>query len=353
MMRSPYENRPPRSFWRTGVVEAPVGPGVDLYHRKVAIDRTTRIATAGSCFAQHIGRALRARGFTVLDAEPLPEGVDAKVAERFGYGIYSARYGNIYTVRQFVQLVSEVLGWITPADAVWEKDGRYYDAMRPSVEPEGLRSPELVAMHRAAHLAAVRTLLGETDVLVFTLGLTEAWMHAPSRTVYPTAPGTLAGQYDPALHSFVNFGYEDVRRDFIKLRRLLHQFNPKIRILLTVSPVPLTATAGDDHVLVATTYSKSVLRAVAGSVAAQFDDVDYFPSYEIITGAPSRGQFFGENLRTVTPEGVATVMATFFAEQDAGGDAAPLAAPVAPRAHTVADEDDVVCEDALLEAFAR
>ena len=39
---------------------------------------------------------------------------------------------------------------------------------------------------------------------------------------------------------------------------------PKLRILLTVSPVPLTATAGDDHVLLATTYSKSVLRAGRG-----------------------------------------------------------------------------------------
>ena len=351
-MRSPYEDRPARSFWRTGVVEAPIGAGSDLYRRKVALDRGTKIATAGSCFAQHIGRALRARGFTVLDAEPAPEGLDAKVAERFGYGIYSARYGNIYTVRQFVQLVSEALGWTIPAASVWEKDGRYYDAMRPSVEPDGLRSAELVALHRERHLAAVRSLLEEADVLVFTLGLTEVWMHAESRTVYPTAPGTLAGSFDPEVFAFANFGYEEVRRDFIKLRRLLRQFNPNIRIILTVSPVPLTATATDNHVLVATTYSKSVLRTVAGSVAAQFDDVDYFPSYEIITGAPSRGQFFGENLRTVTPEGVATVMAAFFAEQDAGGADVPVAAPVVPKP-VAADDDDVVCEEALLEGFAR
>ncbi|WP_339375331.1 hypothetical protein [Paracoccus yeei] len=35
-------------------------------------------------------------------------------------------------------------------------------------------------------------------------------------------------------------------------------------MLLTVSPVPLAATTTDNQVLVPTTYSKSVLRSVAG-----------------------------------------------------------------------------------------
>ena len=39
--------------------------------------------------------------------------------------------------------------------------------------------------------------------------------------------------------------------------------NPKARLVLTVSPVPLAATASGSHVLPATIYSKSVLRAAA------------------------------------------------------------------------------------------
>lgn len=350
-MRSPYDNRPARSFWRTGVVEAPVGPDADLYRPEVKIDRSTRIATAGSCFAQHIGRALRERGFTVLDAEPAPGALDRETASRFGYGLYSARYGNIYTVRQFVQLVEEAYARFAPAEAVWEKDGRCYDALRPAVEPDGLRTAELVAIHRARHLAAVRGLLEEAEVLVFTLGLTEAWVHRASGTVYPTAPGTIAGSFDPDKFAFVNFGFDEVRGDFVSLHAALKAINPRLKIIVTVSPVPLTATATDDHVLVASAYAKAVLRAVAGTMAATLADVDYFPSYEIVTGAPSRGRFFGENLRTVTPEGVATVMATFFAAQDAGG-AATSPAP-APTAAAPSTDDETVCEDAMLEAFSR
>lgn len=385
-MSSPYADRPARSFWRTGVadVDGPILP--DLYRAKFVIDKTMPIATAGSCFAQHIGRAMRERGFNVLDAEPAPENLDDKTAQAFGYRIYSARYANIYTVRQFVQLVKEVTGQFTPPEQVWERDGRYFDAMRPSVEPEGLASPELVLKHRAHHLSAVRTLIEQAAVFVFTMGLTEVWIDRETGCAYPTAPGTIAGTFDPDRHIFKNYDYPEIRADFVELRSLLRAINPDLRMIVTVSPVPLTATASDDHVLAATTYSKSVLRAVAGSVAAEFADVDYFPSYEVITGAKARGRFFADNLRSVEPIGVATVMATFFAESlPAEGVAAELVSAgtvawkdlsreerrarrqtraesgEAPqrskrRARTedaAATDDDVVCEEALLEAFAR
>lgn len=409
-MSSPYAGRPSRSFWKTGVVEVAGAVLPDLYRAKFAIDRGMPIATAGSCFAQHIGRAMRARGFKVLDAEPAPPGLDEATAASFGYGIYSARYANIYTVRQFVQLVSEALGRFTPAERVWEKDGRYFDAMRPSVEPQGLATAELVLEHRAYHLSAVLTVLREAEVLVFTMGLTEAWADRDTGCVYPTAPGTIAGTFDARRHVFRNQTYPEIAADFEVLRELLHEINPGLRMLVTVSPVPLTATASEDHVLVASTYSKSVLRAVAGDMAGRFDDVDYFPSYEVITGAKARGRFFGDNLRTVEPIGVATVMATFFGEAEAAseqrtpaadeaatqqrarqrGAASPeragrrtariarqarsAATPAAAQGDAATEErarrrarrqarrasgavpasgEDVVCEEALLEAFAR
>lgn len=60
-----------------------------------------------------------------------------------------------------------------------------------------------------------------------------------------------------------------------------------------------------------TTYSTSALRAVAGEIAAEYDYVDYFPAYEIITGNFNRGRYFGDDLREVKPEGVERVMRLF------------------------------------------
>jgi hypothetical protein len=91
----------------------------------------------------------------------------------------------------------------------------------------------------------------------------------------------------------------------------MRRVNPTARILLTVSPVPLIATYTDEHVLVATTHSKAILRAVASAAAAEHENVYYFPAYEIITGNFSRGRYFEGNLRTIAPEGVAHVMRVF------------------------------------------
>lgn len=111
--KSPYDGLEARAFWRSGVAEAGAWPPPDLFRPRFPIPRTARILTAGSCFAQHVGKALRANGFSVIDAEPMTASVPPEVAQAYGYGLYSARYGNIYTVRQLLQLLRED-GGISP-----------------------------------------------------------------------------------------------------------------------------------------------------------------------------------------------------------------------------------------------
>ncbi|WP_352289111.1 GSCFA domain-containing protein, partial [Psychrobacter sp. GW64-MNA-CIBAN-0177] len=89
------------------------------------------------------------------------------------------------------------------------------------------------------------------------------------------------------------------------------ELNPKLNIILTVSPVPLTATATDKHILVASYYSKAVLRAVAGYLSDYFEDISYFPSFEIISVNSSNDFRFENNRRTVSPKGVDYVMKHF------------------------------------------
>jgi hypothetical protein len=334
-----------------------VQPGVDLYLKKFEITPAMPIATAGSCFAQHIGRRLRERSFNVLDVEPPPPGLSAESAMRYGYGIYSARYGNIYLTRQLLQLAQEAFGKFEPRNIVWKKGDRYYDALRPGVEPDGCESPDEVLALRKAHLAAVRTLFSQMQLFVFTFGLTEGWIHRQSQTAYPGAPGTIAGSFDPDIYAFKNFTFEEIAKDFVAFRALVRAVNPAVRFLLTVSPVPLTATASEDHVLPATMYSKAVLRAVAGQMSKDFPDVAYFPSFEIVASPWSRSSFFQPNLRSVSAGGVDAVMRVFFAAHPAAGAAAeprPESRPEAKRPRPAGDaETEEVCEEAMLEAFNR
>lgn len=343
MAANPYAKLPPRAFWRAAISDVHYAELSDLW-QPLPLTRSDKIATAGSCFAQHIGNNLARRGAAFMDLEPPPPALFASLADerRFGYRVYSCRYGNIYTTRQLVQLFDEAFGRRTPAEVVWQREGRFYDALRPSVDPVGQPSAELVLKLRAAHLARVRAMFESLDLFVFTLGLTEAWLSREDGTSFPTAPGTICGEHDPARYEFRNFTYPEIAADMTRFWSALREVNPRARLLMTVSPVPLTATASGDHVLVATTYSKSTLRAVAGDLAKQLPDAWYFPSYEIISSHPSRGMFYDPNLRTVNEFGVNYVMSHFFS----GALAREFGAPAAAAAE---EDPELVCDEEALD----
>lgn len=344
-MKHPYQNLPENAFWKTAISSRHIG---DITHlaQPIALTRNDRVATAGSCFAQYIGNRLAAKGANYLDLEPAPENWSIDTARRHGFGVYSCRYGNIYTVRQLLQLAEEAFGENEPRLEFWEREQRYFDAFRPSVDPQGHATINDVEVLRLAHLNAVRNLFSQLDVLVFTLGLTEGWENRRTGAIYPAAPGTIAGNLDQDIHGFVNFRYPEIQADLNNFWNLLTRMNPGARMILTVSPVPLTATASGKHVLSASTYSKSVLRAVAEDFSADQENVDYFPSYEIISSTAAAGWFFNPDKRTVNSRGVDLVMEHFFSslvgfDGDAAND--PL----------VDDQDlDVVCEEGDLEKYA-
>lgn len=313
MTHHPYKSLPPKSFWRRAVA-APAPPNVDpvgVFELKIGPD--TRVATAGSCFAQHIARHLRKSGYNYFIAEPGHDLLPMKVREAANYGLFSARYGNIYTTRQLWQLFERAYGRFEPEEDVWHESADVVlDPFRPTTQPGGYISEEEMRIDRSQHLAAVRHMFETLDVFVFTLGLTECWRATSDGAVFPLCPGVEGGVFDPARHVFYNQPVEDVIADLTAFRSALAEVNPRAQIILTVSPVPLVATAEPGaHVLAATSYSKSVLRVAADTLRQRFDNVHYFPSYEIITGAFNRGAYFADDLRNVLETGVSHVMRLF------------------------------------------
>jgi hypothetical protein len=308
----PYAALPAYRFWRRAVEQVPLADVDPVVRAGFTIAPDDRVATAGSCFAQHIGRRLAAAGCTHQITEPPPPGMSEAQAARSQYGIFSARYGNLYSARQLLQLIDRACGRFVPAAAAWQRsDGRCVDPFRPTIDEAGFADTAALEQSRVLHLQAVRTLFETMDVLVFTLGLTECWRSPVDGAVFPLPPGVAGCRADPAGCEFVNLTLAEVVDDLDTAVRRLRTINPAARVLLTVSPVPLAATYEDRHVLTATTYSKAVLRVAAETLAREHDHVDYFPAYEVITGSFSRGRYFDADLRSVTPEGVDHVMRLF------------------------------------------
>lgn len=341
---NPYQSLPPRSFWRSAVAEPDMLAISDLWTPTFTIDPDDPVLTAGSCFARHIGPALLEHGMNWRDGELPPPGLTEAERQARQYGQFSFRTGNIYTAATLRQWLTWALEEVAAPDEIWCEGDRFFDPYRPTVEPDGYASAEAALAARQLTLTAMRDAIAEAGCLIFTLGLTEAWQDHTTGYVHPVCPGTIRGTFDAGRYALRNFTVTEVHRDLSAVVALARAANPRLNILLTVSPVPLTATATGQHALTATTYSKSVLRAAAGQLAQEHEHVDYFPSYEMITGFPFRGTFFEENLRTVTPAGVAFVMRHFFdaLEQRSAGPARPT---------MTSDGGDLLCDDAILDYY--
>ena len=346
-MSHPYKGLQDFQFWRRAVSAVEPHALDPVVAPRFRIAPGDKLATAGSCFAQHISRRLSAIGFNYFVPEA-GEHLGAEERQRRGFGMFSARFGNIYTVRQLLQLFQEAAGTRRPTEAPWcREDGRYIDPLRPNIEPDGYASPDQVLEARQEHIVQVRRMFLEADVFVFTLGLTEGWQNLASGDVFPLAPGVAGGSYDPQRHGPVNFNVAQVNEDLNTFLLLLKAANPGVKVLLTVSPVPLIATFEPRHVLVSTTYSKSVLRVAAETALQTFDWVDYFPSYEIITGGFNFGRYYEADLREINRAGVSHAMRCFLTNYAEGYAERQVDSQVyAPVARCGAE---VVCDEESIE----
>lgn len=368
-MANPYSSLPATAFWRRSVSALSAEDLDPVTDVPFTIGRKDKVATAGSCFAQHISRTLVADGFFYYVTEKAPL-TDGAIDEN--YGIFPARFANIYTVRQLLQLFQRAYGLFEPADAAWRADdGSWMDPFRPRIQTGNFSTRASVVVDRNANLAATRRMFERSDIFIFTLGLTEAWVSPRDGSVFPLAPGVVTTKSDPDTARFRNFTVGEMTNDLSRFVECLRRVNPQIRIILTVSPVPLIATYEERHVLVSTIASKSALRVVADEVSQTAQGVTYFPSYEIITGPQAGARYYENDLRQVSDDGVAHVMKIFrrhYLTEAREGRRSPTALPVraassseqwarhvAPDAlnDRLAALDAVVCDEDTVEEAER
>jgi hypothetical protein len=343
---NPYRDLPTHQFWRSAVAGIEPFRFDPVTSTRFIIGKDEKVATAGSCFAQHISNRLAKIGFNYFVPEDGAQLADDQ-RKQLNYGVFSARFGNLYTTRQLLQLFQECFDGRESAEAAWQTaDGRWVDALRPQITPGGYSTEAEVRSARADHLAAVRRMFAECDIFVFTLGLTEAWRSRADGTVYPVAPGVSGGSFDPARHEFINFSVVEVMADLDEFLQRLKTINPQVKVVLTVSPVPLIATFEPRNVLVSTTYSKSVLRVAAEMAYRQYDWVEYFPSFEIITGNYNNSAYYEADYRGINTIGVDHAMRCFLTHYTDGG-----LSQKSSGVHYVAPETDVdvICDEEAID----
>lgn len=283
------------------------------------INKNDKIFTIGSCFARNVEAALEDVGMDVVSNE-----TDlGPVGESLGF---AANFFNKYSIHSIYNDLKWALERDSyPGDDViypMQKPGLYADLQLgmsklefPIEEIRDFRNRYLDVMARAA----------DADVVIVTLGYVETWFDNKLGIYLNTSPPQPLVKADPDRFSFRVLSYQDVIDAMRNLHALLlkHRSKP-LKMLVTVSPVPLLSTFRDMDVLVANTYSKSVQRAAIDEFIRDAEGVDYFPSYEFVMLSNPSVAWARGDYRHVSPDLVARIMSnviTQYVEGDGTGQA--------------------------------
>lgn len=277
--------------------------------RTPIIDKSSKIVSAGSCFATEIAHYLIDNGYNYLVTEDSGSREALyEILDMNGQLNASAAWGIIFNTPSFRQLVEKAFGLRELPRIVWSQphkgENLYFDPFRENVAFRRIADYE---SNYPQHIAAARRAFEEMDVFIITLGLNEVWSFAADGSVFSRSPWRAA----PSLIRRKILTVEENVNDLLEMAEILRRFNPKVKIVCTVSPVPLHATfrADEHHIVAANTHSKAVLRVAAEEFASRCPDSYYFPSYEIVTVSTQNP--WAADQRHVTRETVGKVMSAF------------------------------------------
>jgi tetratricopeptide (TPR) repeat protein len=237
-----------------------------------------RVFTIGSCFARNVEHHLSALGFDVPTRRFLDENIKAG---RHGGDEILNKYTppSIFQELAWTKRIMERDRVVTMEDV--EKllldlgEGRVVDLQHRLTNQYGVTRDEAFAQRRDLYRLFENAF--DSEVVVITLGLIECWFDRKTGQYVEFGP-FMRKHNDGGRFVFRRLGFNEAYDFTAKALDLLGPRN----VLLTTSPVPLARTFTSDDVIVANTYSKSVLRAVAGEIADARPNVDYFPSYESV-----------------------------------------------------------------------
>jgi len=301
-------------IWKDGVAKTALGQLDPVFRAKCEIKRSDALAIVGGEFMYRFARELKQAGLNFCSS------VEASV---FASGEYEkgGDFEPALTVRQLLQLLQRMEGAFSPEEQDgWPRsDGRVIDPFCLQNEPRTFDDVGALISSREARFAEIRRILSQMNFLIFGFDAAEAWRSRHDGAVFSAMPGVAGGSFNPCRYEFVDFSCEEICADLDELIDHLTALNPTCKIVLMVSPTPLAATFEPQHVLVATTRTKSALRSAVEYAARAYPNVEYFPAYEIIASAHSRGIYYEEDQRTVTRAGLEQVARVFTTNYVVGG----------------------------------
>lgn len=237
-----------------------------------SIDYSTSMLFIGSCFSDNISAELARHKFNVLSN---PFGV-----------LY-----NPYSIQTALQLI---MGDIS----IDEKDLIFHNNLWHSFTHHGsfsTTSKEELMYSLEQSITDSRTFLKQADYLFITLGTAWVYRHKNSNRI-------VANCHKVPNNEFYRFRLNvcDITDEFEMLLRSIIGFNPKIKVVFTISPIRHLADGATENHL-----SKSILTVSAHQlIELMHNNISYFPAFELVTDDLRDYRFYNSDLIHVSQQAV-------------------------------------------------
>lgn len=231
--------------------------------RRPYIDHRTRLFTSGSCFADNLGEALHVNKFKVL-------------VNPFGVTY------NPISIHQ--QIVNSVSGKSIAPELFVEKESvwSHFDFH----SKWNALSREAIEAHLSDLIATTGESLRHTDMLLITYGT--AWVYEHNATGHIVSNCHKAPQ---SLFSRRLLSAKEIVESFNEMYRQLKMTNPKVKLVLTLSPVRHVRDG-----LVSNHVAKSTIMVAIDEIVNTCPQASYFPAYEIMMDDLRDYRFYDSDL---------------------------------------------------------
>jgi hypothetical protein len=250
------------------------------------IDRETRVATIGSCFASELAAMMG------------------------GVGIVGGMHpgGLFYSTATIRQELERIAGrWPErAAESSWPVGEGLVDPFRDY----GVIHPDEEQLHASRTEAdkAADALFRGARVVVVTLGLIETWRSPLTGATYRQIPHPAV--FPTLAPEFHRLSVAEMLDDLERIRAVIRD-TIGAEMVVTVSPVPLHTTFTELDVRIANSESKSRIRAAVSEFVDRHPAVHYFHSYEMVVTAERQSDYFRDDGRHVEGHAVRYIVSEF------------------------------------------
>jgi len=225
---------------------------VNLSSEPKFLDKGTRFFTMGSCFARNLAWALRQRGYAASHME-ISEFINTTFANKV-----------------FVD-------WLSDADI----DTAIRDRIAELLPPNWSKESTLEVIRNAG-------------VFILTLGVAPAFFDRATGDFVLPRPSALNSRVLAEKYLFRTTSVKENVDNVLYLINFVRSISPDIKIVVTVSPVPMMASFEYESAVQADCLSKSTMRLVAHEVVnnSNLQNILYWPSFEVFRWAGSNASSF-------------------------------------------------------------